>query len=142
MSTPLEEAMARATNEDLYEILHLNREEYSAEAIAVAEHEFSKRNLEPAQLEELLAGSERKRLRAAKPLSLPVKVVLFLCGFSCVGILGLPILATVVEVSYRGADNRYRESWRWIGYGIMTFMVLLALCFMLIVIGRLSGRTA
>jgi hypothetical protein len=141
MSTPLEEAMARATNEDLFEILHLNRGEYSAEAIAVAEQEFNKRNVEPAQLEELRTGSERKRLRATKPLSLPMKVILFLCGFSCIGILALPILATVVEVSYQGADNRYRESWRWIGYGIMTIIVLLVLCSLLIAIGRLSGHT-
>lgn len=124
MGTPLEEAMARATDEELYDILHLNRAEYSVEAIAVAEEEVRKRGLEPARLELLQAGIERKKLRAMEPLSWPVKILLFLCGLTFFSILILAIVAVVMEVTLRGADRKYREGWRWIGYGVAVMIAI------------------
>jgi hypothetical protein len=129
MRTPLEAAMARATDEALYEILHLNRAEYSAEAIAVAEEELRRRNLTSEQTEEFRIGIERRLARAEEPLSPAGKILLFLCGLTC---FGIP-LAIVVGFAFRGADRKYREGWRCIRYGVAVAIIALVVYYAVII---------
>jgi hypothetical protein len=126
--------MAETTDGELYEILHLNRAEYSEEAIAVAEKELARRNLEPATLDEFRADVERKKEVATTGLSLPVKLFFVLCGLTCFGV----IFAVVVEVVYREADTKYREVWRWTGYGFAASLVIGALALLAFLAGSLG----
>jgi hypothetical protein len=139
MRTPLEESMSRATDEQLYEILNLNRAEYSSEAITVAESELRKRSLELGRVQELEDSIERKRARATEPLSWPMKLLLFYCGATCLGIPVL-IIAVVTEVAFQEADRKQREAWRWLGYGILVPVVAAFGCFVVIAVRILAAR--
>jgi hypothetical protein len=133
MGTPLENAMSRSTDQDLYDILHVNRMEYSEEAIAAAETELNKRNLAPARLEELQVEMENQQSRATEPLSDLMKIVLFMCGLTC---FGIP-LALVLALAYRGADRKSDEAWRWTWYGVTTMIMLNMLCLLLLLVSKL-----
>lgn len=126
MATSLAEAMARATDDTLFEILHLNRSEYSAEAVAAAEEELRHRDLSPARLQELQASVDEKKQSNAEPLHPVIKVGLFASGLLCVGILLVP-LAVVTEIVYREADAKRREAWQWLAYGLLgAFVIMVA----------------
>jgi hypothetical protein len=151
MRKELLQAMSVATNEDLFDIVHRNRSEYSAEAIEVAEIELQKRNLGPKQILDLEAGAKRKDLLAAQPLTWPTKFALFICGLAfmsaSLGVFGLVMfvsfgipLIIFFENAYKECDLKRRQAWQWLGYGFLTAIAAM-ICFIGIplVIVLLSG---
>lgn len=117
MDASLVEAISRATDEHLFEMLHLNRAEYSAEGIAAAEAEFQSREFSPTQLQEFQEAVDQKKKLAIEPLSPFVKVLALFFGFFCLGV-PLIILAFILEIAYREADVKRREARQWMGYGV------------------------
>ena len=119
MATPLENAMSRAIDQDLYNIVHVNRAEYAEEAVAAAERELNKRNLSSAKLEYLQVEMEKEQYRETESLSPFMKVFFFVCGMACICIP----LAIAIELSYQRADTKRRDAWRWIGYGFGSLLL-------------------
>jgi hypothetical protein len=136
MHEELVQAMSVASTKDLFDIIHRNRSEYSAEAVLFAEEELRKRNLEPKQILELQARDERIKILAVQPLTWPIRIALFICGFglmsSLLGVFGLVMfisfgipLIILVEIVYKEFDLKRRQAWQWMGYGFLSAIVAL-----------------
>jgi hypothetical protein len=111
--------LTEATDEQLYDML-AHDADYLPEALAAARMEIQRRNIGPTLHPQLEARSEAisaQEVQAAqRPLSWPVKIIMFLLPF------GLPqiLVAAVVAERYRnkGYTRRYKECWTWACYGL------------------------
>jgi hypothetical protein len=130
MNEELERQMRSRSDDQLYEMLYIHREDWTPEALEVADQEWKSRNLDAGKLKEVQAiAVETEREKAAiadEPLSLPQKVTFFLFNYAfCLGVVQI-VTADVVFKS-RGYDRKFRDCLWWMLYGWLfyTFVGLL-----------------
>jgi hypothetical protein len=127
MPKELEQRIAARSDEDLYEMLFVHREDWTLEALAIAEQEWSRRELTVNKLAAVQAtGDERKRQRAAikdEPLSMGPKILFFVFNFAfCLGIVQLLIADSLYKSN--GYERKYRDCFKWMAYGFLCLFVV------------------
>lgn len=102
MLEDLADQMRGRSDEELHEMLHLHRDDWTSEALDAAEREFRKREVNPTRLVELRANTEATRrheeVAASQPLSFPLKLLFFLINPST--FCGLFVLIPVAEIAF------------------------------------------
>jgi hypothetical protein len=111
---------------ELYEMIFVNREDWTPAALELAETEWARRELTPEKIKDAQATFEVKKLDqdaiANEPLSIRQRVLFFLFNFAfCFGIPQM-VMATGTFRS-RGYERKYRESIQWMLYGLISFFV-------------------
>jgi hypothetical protein len=123
--TELEQRIAARTDEDLYEMLYVHRDDWTPEARAIAETEWSRRSLTPDRFAVVQAvGAERKRAREAindEPLSTGPRILFFIFNFAF--FLGLPQLL-IADSLYRGSgyDRKFWDCVKCMAYGLLSLL--------------------
>jgi hypothetical protein len=121
MRAELIQQMGRRTDEELFEMIFLHRDDWTPEAIDAAQSEWKNRALPREKIEKLWQTCSQKaqteKAIAEQPLSWLVGVFFFLLGpIFCV--FGLPqIVAAEVLYHQKGADQKYKDAWKFMGYG-------------------------
>jgi hypothetical protein len=124
MLEELERYIGTRTDEDLYEILFIHREDRTPEALAIAEQEWTRRALTPDRLTVVQAiGEERKRQREAikdEPLSTAPRVFFFVFNFAFS--LGLfQFLIAHMLYKSNGYERKFKDCFKWMMYGSLCF---------------------
>jgi len=117
------EQMPRKSDEELFGIL-AHRDDYMPEAIAAAEQELNKRNIEPPKIAEFQTLAKEKKdeedIISNEPLSWPIRIILFLFP------VGIPQF--ILAEHYRGKSKRKAEEcWTWMVYGIIFYAAIFIL---------------
>lgn len=120
MQEQLKQHVAARTDEDLYEMLFLHREDWTPEALAIAEEEWKRRDLTPEKLAIVQAiCEERHRQRVGtkdQHLSTAPKVFFFIFNFFfALGLLQLLIAHTLYKSN--GYERKFKESILWMAFG-------------------------
>ena len=116
--------MAKRTDEELIQVLTVDRNSYLPEALATANEEFEKRNLPAEKIssitEVLLQKKEIDTQRANEPLDVAIKVVTFI----------FPLFVTLILSAFYksgGYDRKARELAVWTIYGFIFYAVLVTI---------------
>lgn len=116
--------MAKRTDEELIQVLTVDRDSYLPEALAAANEEFEKRNLPAEKIssitEVLLQKKEIDTQRANEPLDVAIKVVTFI----------FPLIVTLILSAFYksgGYDRKGRELAAWTLYGFIFYAVLVTI---------------
>lgn len=116
--------MARRTDEELIQIVTIDREKYLPDALAAANDEFRKRNLEEEKVNQISNVISRKRdyenKKASEPLDTALKIAAFL----------LPMILMFILSGYfkmNGYDKKANELARWTFYGFGLYIIIMIL---------------
>jgi hypothetical protein len=125
MGDDLERSIAARSDEELYEMLIAHREDWTPEALGLAEQEWKRRDLAPDKLDEIRHSQEikvrEKEGRAHLPLSARQKLLFFIFNFAfSLGIVQI-IIANLVFRS-RGYEKKFVDSIIWMVYGFIAFL--------------------
>jgi hypothetical protein len=80
MSVSVEElkrVMANKTDEELYDVLYGHSNDFTRDAVEIAQQEFSFRNLDPPTLSNLETAVEQQRRLEEAPLEWPLRILAF-----------------------------------------------------------------
>jgi hypothetical protein len=113
--------MAKRTDEELIQILTIDRENYLPEALAAANEEFRKRNLDEEKVSQITRVISKQRdnenKRAAEPLDAGLKIAAFL----------LPMFLMFILSGYfkaNGYDKKANSLARWTFYGFGLYFII------------------
>lgn len=122
------EVMANNSDSQLIKIVTKERHKYEPLAIEAAEKEIHKRNLSTEQVEAAEEKIKEDILTQKNKENLPlgtIQKMLFFVFFW--GIIPWMIAATYKADGY---INKYREAWKFMKYGLITWLLLTALVFL------------
>lgn len=115
------------SDDQLYEMLFLHRDDWTPEALEIAEQEWIGRNLDAEKLrnaQAIAAERENNRLALAEePLSTAQKVTFFIFNYTfCLGI----VQAVIADIVFkdRGYDRKFRDCFKWMGYGFLSYCLI------------------
>ena len=124
MENQFTEQMTKLTDVELLEIISHKRNDYQAQALLAAEHELSKRNLLPEQIQRLNIEIEQTKqvdiARASSPLEPTWRALSFI--FPC----AIPLIFSGILKS-EGYDKKAKELFLWTFYGIGFYIGLIML---------------
>jgi len=127
VSTELERRIGSRTDEDLYEMLYVHREDWTPEALAIAEREWNRRALTPERVAIVQSvGSERKQQREGvkdEPLSTNAMVLFFVFNFAC----GLGLLQLLMADSFyrsNGYERKFSDAVKSMAYGFAFYLAV------------------
>jgi hypothetical protein len=126
MVNELARRIGERSDGELYEMIFVNRQDWTPAALELAEKEWARRELAPDKLKDAQAVYEVKKLDrdaiANEPLSTRQKVLFFLFNFAFC--LGIPQIV-MASATFRscGYERKYRESIQWMLYGLISFFV-------------------
>lgn len=130
MQNSFKEAMARRTDAELLEITTRLRDDYQPEAVQAAEAELKNRNLSAEHMEVAEMDVREKELSLAKKaeeaLSSTQKVLFFIFFW---GIIPWGMAGTFKAEGY---TRKYREAWKSMKYGLISFITFAFLAFLLL----------
>lgn len=120
-----EERMSKLSDEELYDVL-ANEKDYVPEAIAAAKSVFHSRGLSSETLAEIkteietIAEEEEKEKeeKAKVPLPLELKILSFVFA------VGIPQAIAAELFRKRGYVRQANEIWKWMGYGLIFYIVI------------------
>ena len=120
--------MAKRTDEELIQILVIDKENYLPEALVAAEKEFQRRNLQSDQftsiVEHLSRKKEQDNIRSNEPLFAGIKIATFL----------FPLFITLILSGYYkagGYDRKARDMAKWTLYGFCFYFLIVILVIVL-----------
>jgi hypothetical protein len=133
-SSPSKEELSKKisiqTDEELFDMLYLHREDWTDLALEIASEDWKKRDLNPTRIEELrITANKRKQEedeKADEPLSWPLRIFYVILTL---GIWSWIVLPVIAEVRYRnrGYSRKYREFWICMGATILVCLIVLGL---------------
>ena len=116
------------SNEDLYEVI-THEDNYVPEALQAARNEITARKLSPEIIANLEAKmhqkTEENKTLSNPPLQWSLRIIMFLLSFGAI--------QAVVGEYYRnkGCERKYRECWLWMKYGLIFWVSLTVIHFIL-----------
>ena len=120
MNFDFKSEMVKRNDEELIQILTVDRDNYLPEALAAAKDEFEKRNLQNEKIEiitkEVSREAEIKRKKANEPLNIGIKISTFL----------FPLILTIILSGYYksdGYDKKAKDLVLWTFLGICFYII-------------------
>ncbi len=129
MENKFTEIMNEKADYELLEIVTKLKDDYQLEAVEAAKKELESRNLDNTEKKKAQSQLERKGQIndniKQKPLEVGYKILFFFFGWGVIPWL----IASTYKV--KGFDKKYKDAWRFIIYGVLTYFVLTVLTIML-----------
>jgi hypothetical protein len=121
----LQQSMAGKLDSELHEMLYVNSDDYTAEALEVAREEFQKRNLDPPSVQVLELASEKRRCAKEARLSLSMRLVAFVTSAI---FFGIPAASFYFYYVRRGEKRKAADwaTWGWSGFASFLAVRLIA----------------
>lgn len=120
MANDFKEVMANRSDSELLEIVTKMKDDYQPEAVIAAETELKNRNLSPEQLDSATVEIKEKEILLTEkedlPLSSGQKALFFLFFW---GVIPWGMAGTFKANGYQ---RKYREAWKSMKYGLITFI--------------------
>jgi hypothetical protein len=112
---------------ELYEMLFVAREDWTAEALKLADEEWKRRDLTPQKRAEAQVACDVTKGESdainSEPLSTGQKALFFLFNFAfCLGIPQIVLAAGTFRS--RGYEQKFRDSIIWMAYGVVSFIAI------------------
>lgn len=130
MKNEFTEVMSKNSDDQLIQIVTTKKEDYRPEAVLAAEEEIKKRKLSPELIEVAKENLRKKEAMKSEkedePLGLPQKILFFIFFW---GIFPWMIAATYKADGYL---RKYRDAWKSIKYGLITWLIVTGLVFLII----------
>lgn len=124
MQSEFKSEMAKRTDDELLQLLTVDRDDYLPDAIIAAQSEFDKRNLPADKIEliskEIAIKKAEAMQKANEPLDVGVKVVTFL----------FPMVLTFLLSGFykaQGYDNKSQQlgTWTMLGFGFYIVIIII-----------------
>ena len=130
MANDFTEVMAKRSDSELLEIVTKLKDDYQPEAVAAAELEIKNRNLSTEQIENAENEIKEKEISLSEkenePLGTGQKILFFIFFW---GVIPWGMAGTFKANGYL---RKYKDAWKYMKYGLFTFIGFNALMFLLI----------
>lgn len=130
MANDFTKVMAKRSDSELLEILTKLKDDYQPEAVAAAELEIKNRNLSTEQIESAEKEIKEKEIslteKENEPLGTGQKILFFIFFW---GVIPWGMAGTFKANGYL---RKYKDAWKFMKYGLFTFIGFNALMFLII----------
>ena len=130
MENDFTEVMVKRSDSELIEIVTKLKDDYQPEAVTAAELEIKKRNLSTDQIEKAQTELKQKEITIAEkenePLGTGQKIMFFIFFW---GVIPWGMAGTFKANGYL---KKYKDAWKFMKYGLFTFLGIDALIFLTI----------
>jgi hypothetical protein len=118
--------MSRRTDEELFEMLQIHREDWRPEALEIAETEWKRRAISPERIDEIrqaiIEKYHEEKVLAEQSLSWLAGFIFLIGPLLC--FLGFPQIIAAYYLYHRnGADQKYKDAWKLMSYGYTLLLI-------------------
>ncbi len=130
MANDFTEVMKKRSDSELLEIVTKLKDDYQPEAVNAAELKIKKRNLSTDQIEKAQTELKQKEItkteKENEPLGTGQKILFFIFFW---GVIPWGMAGTFKANGYQ---KKYKDAWKFMKYGLFTFLVFNAIIFLII----------